>query len=125
MSFASFCLLIASVAASVGGQFFLKMGANQLGKVNASNVLGIIVSMATNWQILVGLTFYALGVVTFILLLNKVNISVASPALATSYIFSVLIGRFYFGDEISNLQYIGIGLIFSGVILLTRSAAQQ
>jgi drug/metabolite transporter (DMT)-like permease len=123
MSFASFCLLIASVLASVGGQFFLKMGANQLGKVNASNVIGTIVSMVSIWQILVGLTFYGLGVVTYILLLNKVNISVASPALATSYIFAVLLGRFYFGDQISISQYIGIGLIFSGVIFLTRSAA--
>jgi drug/metabolite transporter (DMT)-like permease len=123
MSFASFCLLIASVLASVGGQFFLKMGANQLGKVNASNVVGTIVSMVSIWQILVGLTFYGLGVVTYILLLNKVNISVASPALATSYIFAVLLGRFYFGDQISISQYIGIGLIFSGVIFLTRSAA--
>jgi drug/metabolite transporter (DMT)-like permease len=121
MSFAAFCLLIASVIASVGGQFFLKMGANQLGKVNASNVVGTILSMVTNWQILVGLTFYGLGVVTYILLLNKVKISVASPALATSYIFAVLLGRFYFGDQISMPQYFGIGFIFFGVILLTRS----
>ncbi|NJM48569.1 MAG: EamA family transporter [Alkalinema sp. RU_4_3] len=121
MSFASFCLLIASVLASVGGQFFLKMGANQLGKVNASNVMGTIVSMVTTWQILVGLTFYGLGVVTYILLLNKVKISVASPALATSYIFAVLLGRFYFGDQISIPQYVGIGFIFFGVILLTQS----
>lgn len=125
MSFAAFCLLVASIAASVGGQFFLKMGANQLGKVNASNVVETILSMATNWPILVGLVFYALGVVTFILLLNKVDISVASPALATSYIFSVLIGRFYYNDQISNLQYVGIALIFSGVILLTGYATQE
>jgi multidrug transporter EmrE-like cation transporter len=122
MSFASFCLLIASVAASVGGQFFLKIGANQLGKVNASNVVGTIVSMATNWQILVGLTFYALGVVTFILLLNKVELSVASPALASSYIFAVILGRYYFKETITMPQYIGITLIIAGVLFLTRSA---
>jgi drug/metabolite transporter (DMT)-like permease len=122
MSFAAFCLLMASVLASVGGQFFLKMGANRLGQVNASNVVGTIVSMVTTWQILVGLTFYGVGVVTYILLLNKVKISVASPALATSYIFAVLLGRFYFGDQISIPQYVGIGFIFFGVILLTQSS---
>jgi drug/metabolite transporter (DMT)-like permease len=122
MDFASFCLLIASVAASVGGQFFLKMGANQLGKVGAGNLAATLVAMVTTWPILVGLTFYGLGVVTYILLLNRVPISIASPALATSYVFAVLLGRFYFGDQISIPQYIGIGLIFSGVVLLTRSA---
>jgi drug/metabolite transporter (DMT)-like permease len=123
MNFISFCLLIASVAASVGGQLFLKMGANQLGKVGAGNLMATLTTMATTWQIIVGLTFYGLGVITYILLLNRVNISIASPALATSYVFAVLMGRFYFGDQISVPQYVGIGLIFSGVILLTRSVA--
>jgi multidrug transporter EmrE-like cation transporter len=123
MNFISFCLLIASVAASVGGQLFLKMGANQLGKVGAGNLMATLTTMATTWQIIVGLTFYGLGVITYILLLNRVNISIASPALATSYVFAVLMGRFYFGDQISVPQYVGIGLIFSGVILLTRAAA--
>jgi multidrug transporter EmrE-like cation transporter len=123
MNFISFCLLIASVAASVGGQLFLKMGANQLGKVGAGNLMATLITMVTTWQIIVGLTFYGLGVITYILLLNRVNISIASPALATSYVFAVLLGRFYFGDQISVPQYVGIGLIFSGVILLTRSAA--
>ncbi len=123
MNFISFCLLLASVAASVGGQFFLKMGANQLGKVGAENIMATLITMVTTWQIIVGLTFYGLGVITYILLLNRVNISIASPALATSYVFAVILGRFYFGDQISTAQYVGIGLIFSGVILLTRSAA--
>lgn len=123
MSFAAFCLLIASVAASVGGQFFLKQGALALGTIDASNVLAAIVSMITKWQILVGLVCYGLGVVTYILLLNKVNLSIASPLLALSYVFAVLLGLFFFKEKVTLIQYIGIAFIFLGVVLLTRSTA--
>ncbi|OUC15500.1 MAG: EamA-like transporter family protein [Alkalinema sp. CACIAM 70d] len=123
MSFAAFCLLMASVAASVGGQFFLKQGALALGTIDSSNVLAAIVSMITKWQILVGLVCYGLGVVTYILLLNKVNLSIASPLLALSYVFAVLLGLFFFKEKVTLVQYIGIAFIFLGVVLLTRSTA--
>ncbi|MGI0492204.1 EamA family transporter [Alkalinema pantanalense CENA528] len=123
MSFAAFCLLMASVAASVGGQFFLKQGALALGTIDSSNVLLAIVSMITKWQILVGLVCYGLGVVTYILLLNKVNLSIASPLLALSYVFAVLLGLFFFKEKLTLVQYIGIAFIFLGVVLLTRSTS--
>ncbi|MBD2326047.1 EamA family transporter [Alkalinema sp. FACHB-956] len=123
MSFAAFCLLMASVAASVGGQFFLKQGALALGTIDSSNVLAAIVSMITKWQILVGLVCYGLGVVTYILLLNKVNLSIASPLLALSYVFAVLLGLFFFKEKVTLVQYIGIAFIFLGVVLLTRSTS--
>ncbi|MBE9031193.1 EamA family transporter [filamentous cyanobacterium LEGE 11480] len=120
MSFASILLLLASVSASVGGQFFLKQGALQLGEIDSSNVGMAIVGMLSKWQIWVGLTCYGLGVITYILLLNKVNLSVASPLLATSYIFAVLLGVFFFKESVSIAQYIGIGMIFCGAILLSQ-----
>jgi drug/metabolite transporter (DMT)-like permease len=122
MSFTAILLLVASVSASVGGQFFLKQGAMQLGKVDTTNVTGVIFSMLTKWPIIVGLIFYGLGVVTYILLLNKVNLSVASPLLATSYIFAVLLGVFFFKETVTLSQYFGIGMIICGAILL---AAQK
>jgi drug/metabolite transporter (DMT)-like permease len=120
VNFVALCLLLASIGASVGGQFFLKSGAMKLGAVNASNVVGVIFSMVTNWQILAGLTCYALGVVTYILLLTRVDLSTASPALALSYVFVVMIGVFFFKEPMSLGRALGVGMIFGGVILLTR-----
>lgn len=120
MSFGALLLLLASVCASVGGQFFLKQGAMTLGSIDSSNVLNAVFGMLSRWQIWVGLTFYGLGVITYILLLNKVNLSVASPLLATSYIFAVLLGVFFFKESVSLPQSIGIALIFCGAILLSQ-----
>ena len=120
MSFASFLLLIASVSASAGGSFFLKQGALALGTIDGSNVLGAILSMVSKWQIWIGLSCYGLGVITYILLLNKVDLSIAAPLLATSYIFAVLLGVFFFKESVSISQMIGIAMIFCGAILLTQ-----
>jgi drug/metabolite transporter (DMT)-like permease len=120
VNFVDLCLLLASISASVGGQFFLKSGAMKLGAVNGTNVVGVILGMVTNWQILAGLTCYALGVITYILLLNRVALSIASPALALSYVFAVLIGVFFFKEPMSLVRAMGVGMIFGGVILLTQ-----
>jgi drug/metabolite transporter (DMT)-like permease len=120
MSFAAMLLLLTSVSASAGGQFFLKQSAVQLGKIDQTNAIAAIVGMVSRWQIWAGLTCYGLGLMTYILLLTKVNLSIASPLLATSYIFAVLIGVFCFQESISIAQCLGIALIFCGAVLLTQ-----
>jgi len=107
-----------SVIISVAGQFFLKLGALKLGKVDAGNAVSHILSMVTTPELLIGLSFYGIGAVAYILLLTRVNLSVAAPAVSIGYIFSVLIGCFILKESISPLRLVGLSLIVMGVILL-------
>lgn len=113
-----FSLLLMSVLASVGGQFFLKAGALKLGKVNISNTVNHILSMVTIPELLIGLTFYALGAVAYILLLTRVNLSIAGPSISLVYVFSVLLGYFLFRETIPLTRLVGLSLIVGGVILV-------
>jgi len=113
-----FCLLLMSVIISVAGQFFLKLGALKLGKVDAGNAVSHILSMVKTPEVLAGLSFYGIGAVAYILLLTRVNLSVAAPAVSIGYIFSVLIGCFIFKESINPVRLIGLSLIVMGVILL-------
>ncbi len=119
MSLQEAFLLLASILASVGGQFFLKAGALKLGKVTTSNVIGHLIGILATPELLAGLTCYALGAVTYILLLTRVKLSVAAPSAALSYVFAVLIGYFLFREPIPISRAIGLGLIMSGVVLVT------
>lgn len=119
MSLQEAFLLIASILASVSGQFFLKAGALKLGKVTAGNVAGHLLGILTTPELLAGLTCYALGAVTYILLLTRVKLSIASPAIALSYVFAVLIGYFLFREPVPMSRAIGLGLIMTGVVLVT------
>jgi multidrug transporter EmrE-like cation transporter len=111
-------LLLISVMASVTGQLFLKLGANKLGKVNASNIISQITSIITTPELLLGLLCYGLGAIAYILLLTRVKLSVAGPSASLVYVFSVLIGYFIFKETIPSIRYLGLGLIVSGVILV-------
>jgi drug/metabolite transporter (DMT)-like permease len=121
MVFAEFLLLLVSVLASVFGQFFLKSGALKLGKVSLANVTGHLLGMVTNIELVIGLTCYAIGAIAYILLLTRVNLSVAAPAISLSYIFSVAIGYFWFRESIPPTQLIGLAAIVIGVILVVSN----
>jgi drug/metabolite transporter (DMT)-like permease len=114
-------LLLISVLAGVFGQFFLKLGAGKLGKVDMDNALSHILSIVTTPELLVGLTCYALGAIVYILLLTRVNLSIAAPAISISYIFSVLLGHFWFRESILLPQIIGLAAISFGVILVVSN----
>ena len=118
MTLAEFGLLFLSLLASVGGQFLLKAGALKLGKVGASNVVSHIIGMATTPEVVAGFGLYGLGAIAYILLLTRVNLSVASPSIALSYVFAVLIGYFVFKEAIPAQRVVGLGFIVCGVLLV-------
>ena len=111
-------LLLLSVLSGVSGQFFLKTGALKLGRVDASNILAKVIGIVATPEILIGLIFYGLGAVAYILLLTRVKLSIVGPSVALSYVFSVLLGYFIFKESVPITRYVGLGLIMSGVLLV-------
>ncbi|MDJ0901078.1 MAG: EamA family transporter [Xenococcus sp. MO_188.B8] len=118
MTLYEFSLLLISILTSVGGQFFLKAGALKLGKVNIDNTMSHVLSIITIPELLFGLTFYALGAVAYILLLTRVNLSIAGPSVSLVYVFSVLLGYFLFKESITLTRLFGLSFIVCGVILV-------
>jgi drug/metabolite transporter (DMT)-like permease len=113
-----FILLLIAIVFSASGQFFLKLGALKLGKVTANNAIGHVLSIAMQPELLAGLACYGIGAILYILVLTRVNLSVAGPAAALIYILSFLLGHFAFGEAISTNRLFGLGFIVCGVILL-------
>jgi drug/metabolite transporter (DMT)-like permease len=113
-----FALLLVSILTSVAGQFFLKAGALKLGKVNADNAVSHILSIVFTPELIVGLLCYGLGAIAYILLLTRVNLSVAGPSVALIYVFSVVLGYFIYKEAIPISRLVGLGFITCGVILV-------
>lgn len=111
-------LLLISILTSVAGQFLLKAGALRLGKVSAENVVSHILAIVTVPELIAGLVSYAVGAIAYILLLTRVNLSIAGPSIALSYVFSVLLGYFIFREVVPIQRVIGVALIICGVVLV-------
>jgi drug/metabolite transporter (DMT)-like permease len=113
-----FGLFIISILTNAVGQYLLKSGALRLGSVDARNLVGYIWAVATTPQLVLGLACYGLGALAYILLLTRVNLSVAGPAVALAYVISVVIGIFWFHETIPPMRLVGLGAIVFGVILV-------
>ncbi|MEL4898457.1 EamA family transporter [Crocosphaera sp. Alani8] len=118
MTFQEFCLLLVSVLTSAVGQLFLKLGATKLGKVDGSNAVSHIINIVLTPELILGLSCYGLGAIAYILLLTRVNLSVAGPSASIIYVFSVLIGYFVFKETIPIHRAFGLGFIVCGVLLV-------
>lgn len=118
MTLQEFSLLLVSILSSVAGQFLLKSGALKLGKVSTENAISHIFSILTVPELIAGLLCYGLGAIAYILLLTRVNLSIAGPSIALVYVFSVLLGYFMFRETIPLERVIGLGLIVCGVLLV-------
>ncbi len=111
-------LLLISSILSVLGQFFLKVGALKLAKLPGGDLVKYILSIAITPELVGGLFFYGLGAIAYIMLLGRVNLSVAGPAAAIMYVFSVFLGYFAFHETLPFSRIVGLGFIVCGVILV-------
>lgn len=118
MTLPEFGLFFVSIVMSVTGQWLLKAGALKLGKVSTTNLFSHVLGIITTPELLAGLTCYALGAIAYILVLTRVKLSIAGPAVALVYVFSILIGFFVFREAIPLNRLVGLGLIICGVILV-------
>jgi drug/metabolite transporter (DMT)-like permease len=113
-----FALFIISLVAGLSGQFFLKSGAAKLGVLSSSNFLSHVVRIVTIPELIFGLTFYGLAAILYILLLTRVNLSILGPAVALQYVFTVMMGHFFFQESLPISRLVGVALIIAGVTLL-------
>ena len=118
MQFKEIILLVVSVFFAVSGQFLLKTGALKLGQVSSGNVFSHVLNIMLTPDLVLGLCCYACGALTYILLLTSVELSVAGPAIALSYVFSVLLGLWVFHEPVPLSRWAGLSLIVCGVLLV-------
>jgi drug/metabolite transporter (DMT)-like permease len=115
-------IMFTSVLGGVIGQLLLKAGATALGPIQAAGSWWQkLWSIASQPMILAGFCIYGLAALGFIVVLSRAKLSVASPLIATSYVFTVLAGNVFFGEEVPLLRWIGVALILVGVLLVLRA----
>jgi drug/metabolite transporter (DMT)-like permease len=120
VEFNEILLFLTATLLSSGGQGLLKLGALKLGQVTGGNFGSLILKIAVTPELVLGLLLYGLSAVFFILVLTRVKLSVAGPAISITYVFSVLMGYFLFKESITIRHLIGLGIIVCGVILVVK-----
>jgi drug/metabolite transporter (DMT)-like permease len=100
-----FCTLLTSSA-----QIFYKFAVDKL----EWNILSII----TNYYLIIGLLLYVIGAILLIISFRGGEVSVLYPIIATSYIWVSILSIYFFHEMMNNIKWIGVFIIVAGVALL-------
>lgn len=106
-------LLLLCVLASAGASYFLKIGAV------ASFGKNDLIATAFHPMVVLGAVFYAAAFVGYILVLQKVPLSLAQPAITAGVsVVTALLAVAFLGESMSAHNWVGLLLVCAGIYLL-------
>jgi uncharacterized membrane protein len=111
-------ILLTALAAFIGsiGQLEFKRGAD--------NLQFDIKLLLTNYHLIIGVAVYAVSTVLYVYALNKGQLSILYPVIATSYIWTLLFSRIFLKEQISLTGWAGVFFILFGVTLIAVQAGR-
>jgi multidrug transporter EmrE-like cation transporter len=116
-------LLILSIGLAVAGQLSMKAGMNKVGEIKSQDLkhpvdlIGRVVKSA--WAV-IGLLLYAISAVFWLVVLSRVNLSVAYPIVAAGYVVVVFYSWLVFKEPVRWFSWVGLALIVIGVIITAQ-----
>jgi multidrug transporter EmrE-like cation transporter len=113
-------LILFSALTGVAGQTVLKIGVTRAGSTPDAGIAFLLTAFRSPF-VWLGLAFYGLGALSWILVLSRLPLSVAYPFLALNFVLVALSSRLFLGETIPLLRWGGIGLIVIGILLIARS----
>ncbi len=125
MSPKSMVLILVAVLLGVVGQLLLKMGITQVGTLAfGSDLAGLIqlgLRVFGNLKVLGGFAAYGLSSLFWIVVLSKVDLSLAYPMLALNYVLVPLTAWLFLGEQVPTLRWLGSGVVIVGVVIISRT----
>jgi multidrug transporter EmrE-like cation transporter len=114
-------LILFSVSLNSLAQVFLRRGMMHFG-FDPAHAVKMVVAIVGNVWVWGGMACYAISILSWMLVLSKLQVSVAYPFLSVGYVIAAVMGVMFLGETIGPQRMIGIGLICGGLFFITRSA---
>jgi drug/metabolite transporter (DMT)-like permease len=100
---------VVTAALTSAGIFFQKLNG-----VRSGNPL------VSGWLALAVICFFPTFVIANKVFLMGGRMSLFVPATAANYVFSMMLSRFYFGEDVSSVRWCGCALVIAGVTAIAR-----
>lgn len=120
----SIILIAVCIIIGVAGQVLLKSGMTQVGRIDSNSIgepLKIISKIVNTPVIPIGFSLYIIGSILWLIVLSRENLSFAYPFLGFTYVLMVAISKFFLGESVSSLRWIGAAIVSIGVFLITKT----
>ena len=111
-------LLLTALTAFIGsiGQLEFKRGAD--------NLQFDIKLLLTNYHLIIAIAVYCVSTVLYVYALNKEQLSILYPIIATSYILTLLFSKIFLKEPVGLTSWAGVFFILLGVTLIATQAGR-
>ncbi len=123
-------LILFSVVLGVLGQLSLKHGVMAVSSLGTSgitqslsvrSILTFLLGSAGNKFVILGFLCYVISAASWLVILSRVELSLAYPLISIGYILVVVLSKYLFDEPVTSMRIAGTLLVCAGVFLLVRS----
>ena len=116
-------LILASVSLSAVAQISLKSGmaSDRVQQALAGTPWRAALTVAGTPQVVFGLLLYVFGAVLWLLVLARIDVSLAYPFVGIGFVLTMLLGFLLFGEPVGSLRLTGTLLVTAGILLVART----
>lgn len=122
MTWSAFALVFVSVSLSAVAQTAFKIG---VGRAEADPDAAILVkamAMVLSPMVLLGLALYGVGTVLWLFALRQLDLSLAYPFVAMSFVMVAGSGMLFLGEPVQPTRLLGLALIVVGLLVMARGS---
>jgi uncharacterized membrane protein len=115
--------LVAGVAvlSNVLGNFALSLGMRHLGGVFSVSAFSFLGALLNGW-VASGVCLLVVWMISQLSLLSWADLSYVLPMTSSSYVLAAVLGAVALHESVSLVHWVGISLIFAGVMVVARTA---
>lgn len=124
MTSSKYLILAAIVVCSTLGDFFLKIGMNQVGNVHLLHDPLILVRALFNPWVAIGTMVLIVFFISFTIALSWADLSFVMPATALGYVLTTILSAFVLHEHVSLYRWAGVALISLAVGFVTQGKAR-
>jgi len=125
MSAITLALIVFSITLSAFAQIAMKSGMSsepvQQALVGGSTAFQIACQVSKSGYVVLGIGLYGLGAISWLLVLAKLDVSIAYPFVAIGFILTMVLSFVFFGEPLNTLKVVGTLLVVVGVIIVAQS----
>ena len=118
-----YLLLFIGVILNAFASLSIKAGMNRIGEFSfgLNSLFHIAFKVALSPFFLLGLACYVISLAIWVLVLSRLEVTVAYPMISIGYVINAILAYFWLGEDLSLIRILGILVICFGVVLITRN----
>lgn len=112
MNYLPLIYLLVTVLLTSGAQLLQKKAAVELSEQSHN------ASILSNLNFVLSGVFLGIALITWLQVLNALDVSIAYPMLSLNYILVLIFAKIFFGEKVPSHRWVGVSCIVTGVVVL-------